>query len=745
MYDIVQIVVRPLWSNDDVGLGSGARAMTIPALRTKILLIESDPAIAESIRAALGSPDDDFFDLEWARDLSEGVERLRTAGTAAVLLNLDLHDSQGIPSFDAILAAAPTLAILILGGNISQALLREAIERGAQDYLLPAHLNALSLPRALRNAIKRKAVEEALYFERERSSVTLNSIADAVLCTDVCGHITYLNLIAETMTGWSRDDVAGKQVDEVFQIVNSNTRAIAPNPLSTAILQNRTVGLSVDCTLIGRDGTESIIEDSAAPIHDRAGRTVGGVIVFRDVSIARAMALKMAYLALHDPVTNLPNRILLNDRIAQSISLARRQKTNFAIIFLDLDRFKYINDSLGHVLGDLLLVSVARRLVANVRDSDTVTRLGGDEFVILLSETAHPGDAAISAGKLLLALAVPHFIDGHKLHIDGSIGISVYPGDGEDAETLVKNADNAMYQAKAKGHGNFQFFEAEMNVQTVMQQSVESDLRRALSREEFVLQYQPQVSLKSGSIIAVEALIRWRQSSGKLIYPSHFIPTAEDSGLILQIGRWVMHEACAQAFAWQRMGLPPMPIAVNVSASELRDKSYVATVRRILSETRLEARYLELEFTEGILMDNTASTVAVLQELKSMGVSLAIDDFGTGYSSLSYLRHFPIDAVKIDQSFICQLGDNHGAWTLVNAMIRIGKGLKHRVIAEGIETQVQRSCLQKQSCTEGQGYLFSRPLAAPEFAELLRDGLPRAIASSQLKGRFGLHRQANAI
>lgn len=705
--------------------------MTIPAPRTKILLIESDPAIAESIRVALDSPENDCFCLELARNLSEGLKLLRTAGTAAVLLDLNLPDSQGIPGFDAILATAPTLPILVLDGNISQSLLKEAIDGGAQDYLLPAHLDALSLPRALRNAIKRKALEEALFFERERASVTLNSIGDAVLCTDVTGHITYLNLVAETMTGWSRDEAAGKPVVEVFHIIDSNTRAIAPNPLSTAILQNRTVGLSVDCSLIGRDGTESFIEDSAAPIHDRAGRTVGGVIVFRDVGIARAMALKMSYLALHDPVTNLPNRTLLNDRIAQSISLARRQKTNFAIIFLDLDRFKYINDSLGHVLGDLLLVSVAKRLVASVRDSDTVSRLGGDEFVILLAETAHPGDAAISAGKLLLALSVPHFIEGHELHVDGSIGISVYPGNGEDAETLLKNADNAMYQAKAKGRGNFQFFEAEMNVQTVMRQSVEGNLRRALSREEFVLHYQPQVSLKTGSIIGGEALIRWRQAGGKLIYPSQFIPTAEDSGLILQIGRWVMREACMQAFAWQQLGLPAMSIAVNVSASELRDSSYVATVRRILSETQLEARYLELEFTEGILMDNTASTMAVLQELKSMGVSLAIDDFGTGYSSLSYLRHFPIDAVKIDQSFISQLGDNHGAWTLVNAMISIGKGLKHRVIAEGIETQVQRSCLQKQSCTEGQGFLFSRPLPATEFAALLRDGLPRAIASNR--------------
>jgi diguanylate cyclase (GGDEF)-like protein len=434
------------------------------------------------------------------------------------------------------------------------------------------------------------------------------------------------------------------------------------------------------------------------------------------------MSLQMTHSAQHDVVTGLPNRMLVNDRIAQSISLARRQNRPISVIFLDLDHFKNINDSLGHAVGDQLLQSVAKRLITSVRGSDTVSRLGGDEFVILLSEITHPEDAATSARKMLLSLSAPHSIAGHDLHVDGTIGISIYPGDGEDAETLVKNADTAMYYAKEKGRNNFQFFKTDMNLKAVKRQSLEACLRRAIEREEFVLHYQPKVNLESGEITGIEALIRWRQPDG-LVLPSQFIPVAEDCGLIVPIGRWVMREACGQARAWQDSGLPPMPIAVNVSAIEFRGKSFVENIQTILSETGLEAQYLELELTEGVLMDDAGSTAAVLQKLKRMGVRLAVDDFGTGYSSLSYLRQFPIDVLKIDQSFIHQMtADSHDS-TIVGAIINMGKSLKHLVVAEGIETQEQRACLQTQSCAEGQGYLFSQPLAAAQFANLLQIGI----------------------
>jgi len=703
------------------------RTMITPILPPKILLVENDPAAADEIRAALAAAGGGSFDVEWVRQLSEGLTRLNKGGIDAVLLELSLPDSHGIETFDKLFTAAPDVPILILGGNANEALAKQAVGRGAQDYLPPGHRDSYSLSRALRNAIERKVVEDALYVEKERALVTLNSIGDAVVCSDMSGNITHLNLVAETMTGWRREEAAGQPLAEVFRIIDSGTRKTARDPMKMAVEQNRTVGLIVDCVLIRRDGFESAIEDSAAPIHDRAGRVIGAVIVFHDVSAARAMSRQMTHAAQHDLVTNLPNRLLLNDRISQSISLARRQNRPLAVIFLDLDRFKYINDSLGHATGDKLLQSVSKRLLAGLRGSDTVSRQGGDEFVILLSEIADPEDLAASARKILLLLNAPHSIGGQDLHIGGSIGISVYPADGEDAETLIKNADTAMYHAKERGRNNFQFFKADMNLKAVERQTLEGSLRRALEREEFLLHYQPKVNLDTGEITGVEALIRWQHPDRGLVPPSQFVPIAEDCGLILQIGRWVLREACRQARAWQNAGLPPLPIAVNVSAVEFRDKGFAERVRTVLSETGLEARYLELELTEGVLMEDAETMVSVLQELKMMGVLLAVDDFGTGYSSLSYLRQFPIDVLKIDQSFVHQITADPDDSTIVSAIINMGKSLKHLVVAEGIETREQRAYLQAQRCAEGQGYLFSAPLTAARFGHLLQRGMTEAV------------------
>ncbi|PYU03677.1 MAG: two-component system response regulator [Acidobacteria bacterium] len=702
--------------------------MTPPVLSLKILLIENDPAAANEIRTALTAAGDSSFDVEWVQLLSDGLERLSKRGIAAVLLELCLPDSEGIETFDKLFTVAPDVPILILGGNANEALAKEAVGRGAQDYLLPGHLDSYSLPRAQRNAIERKVVEDALYVEKERALVTLNSIGDAVLCTDISGNITYLNLVAEAMTGWPRKEAIGKPLAEVFQIIDGATRQPAQDPMEMAMAQNRTVGLTVDCVLIRRDAFESAIEDSAAPIHDRAGRVIGAVIVFHDVSAARAMSQQMTHSAQHDVVTNLPNRMLLNDRISQSISLARRQHRPLAVLFLDLDRFKYINDSLGHAVGDQLLQSIAKRLLASVRNSDTVSRQGGDEFVILLSEISHPEDAATSARKILLSLNVPHSIDGHDLHIAGSMGISIYPGDGEDAETLIKNADTAMYHAKESGRNNFQFFKPEMNRQAVERQSLEGSLRQAVERGGFLLHYQPKINLFTGQITGAEALIRWQHPNRGLVSPAQFVPIAEDCGLILPIGRWVLREACKQAREWQDAGLPFKRVSVNVSATEFRAKTFLEDVGTTLRETGLEARYLDLELTEGVLMQNAKSTASVLQELKRMGVHLAVDDFGTGYSSLSYLRQFPIDVLKIDQSFVRQISDDPSDSAIVRAIIDMSKNLKKRVIAEGIETQEQLALLRSWHCAEGQGYLFSRPVPAAQLAQLLQTGVSETVA-----------------
>jgi diguanylate cyclase (GGDEF)-like protein/PAS domain S-box-containing protein len=696
--------------------------MSTRILSPNILLIQDNPDAAKNICGALSSAGGGSFEVEWVRNLSQGLERLGKNGIDAILLELSLPDSSGLDAFDKLHAAAADVPILILGGNDNEAQAKEAVACGAQDYLLPNHLDVYSLTRAVRNAIERKAVEDALFQERERAVVTLNSIGDAVLCTDISGKVTYLNLVAETMTGWCREEAIGKPIAEVFRIIDGASRKTARDPMEMAVEQNRTVGLTVNCVLVRRDGFESAIEDSAAPIHDRAGRVIGAVIVFHDVSAARAMSIQMTHSAQHDVLTSLPNRLLLNDRITQSIAVARRQKKHIAVIFLDLDRFKYINDSLGHAIGDELLQSVSKRLLASVRRSDTVSRQGGDEFVILLSDLGRPEDAATSAQKLLLSLSTPHTLGGQELHIGGSIGISVYPADGSDAEMLIKSADTAMYHAKESGRNNFQFFTADMNRKSVERQSLEGSLRVALERGEFLLDYQPKVNLGTGEITGVEALIRWQQPNRGLVPPAQFVPIAEDCGLIVPIGRWVLLEACRQARAWQVAGFPPLPIAVNVSAVEFRDKGFVEGVRTILSETGLPAQYLELELTEGVLMDDAESATSVLLKLKAMGVQLAVDDFGTGYSSLSYLRKFPIDALKIDQSFIHQDTTTSDESTIVSAVIAMGRSLKLRVVAEGVETRDELMVLQGLQCDEAQGFYFSRPVAAAQFADLLQKG-----------------------
>ena len=570
-----------------------------------------------------------------------------------------------------------------------------------------------------------RAAEEALFDEKERAQVTLNSIGDAVLTTNLLGEVTYLNLVAEEMTGWHWQDAQGRTLADVFRIVDSTSRRAAPDPAREAIEKNQIVAMAADCLLIRRDGTESAIEDSAAPIHNRDGQVTGAVIVFHDVTASRTTALKMSHLAQHDFLTDLPNRVLLTERFSQAIRLAHRHRKQVALLFLDLDNFKHINDSLGHVVGDLLLQSVASRLATTVRATDTVCRQGGDEFVILLAEIERPEDAAGVAEKLVTAFALPHAINGHDLHITLSIGISIYPDDGINVDTVMQNADTAMYHAKASGRNNYQFFRADMNVRAVRRQFVESNLRRALKNDEFLLHFQPKIDMATGTLIGAEALLRWMAPDLGLTYPEQFISIAEECGLIVPIGRWVLREACRQVQAWLEAGLPVVPVAVNISAAEFQHPGFREGVALILRETGLAPRYLELELTESILMHDAEASSAVLQALKAMGVSLAIDDFGTGYSSLSYLRRFPIDTLKIDQSFVRDIATDSDNATIVSAIIGMGRKLNQRVVAEGVETREQLAFLRREKCDDGQGYLFSHPLSAADFASFLSSGLER--------------------
>jgi diguanylate cyclase (GGDEF)-like protein len=466
-----------------------------------------------------------------------------------------------------------------------------------------------------------------------------------------------------------------------------------------------------------KDG--KVLDRYSSPVVGADARQYGRIWIFRDITDRKLAEEQVQFLAYYDALTGLPNRSLLQDRLAKALAGARRRNDKVALLFLDLDRFKIINDSLGHSVGDLLLQEVGERLKGWARDQDTVARVGGDEFLIVLTGLKDPGGAAIAAERIVSAMRGGVMVQGHALNVNCSIGISIFPEHGEDAETLIKNADAAMYSAKDSGRNNFRFFTEDMNAQVVERLTLENSLRLALEKGEFSLVYQPQIDIDNGNITGVEALLRWRHPVLGLVSPDKFIGVAENSGLIIPIGEWVLRTACSQARAWQDQGLLPVPMAVNVSALQFGQEGFREVVRRVLHETGLEPQYLELELTESLLLTNEDVTFSVLQDLKDMGLKLAIDDFGTGYSSLSYLKKFPVNKLKIDRSFIRDVGVSADDEAITIAIISMAKSLHLKVIAEGVETEAQMSFLRSHHCDEIQGYYFSRPLPAEELVDKL--------------------------
>jgi len=557
----------------------------------------------------------------------------------------------------------------------------------------------------------------------------LDAAPDALVIVDAAGTIVQVNSPAEGLFGRNRATLLGQPIEmlvpERYRGNHSRLRGIYQGQP-----HRRPMGVGPELHGLRSDGREFPVEISLSPLATPRGTLV--IAAVRDISARkraeaernhlireRALYAEISRLARQDVLTGLPNRTLLQDRLAASIASAARHGHRLAVLFLDLDRFKQVNDSLGHGTGDRLLQSVAARLAASVRGTDTVSRQGGDEFVILLSEVHGWGDVTAVAEKILAGVTGVHRVGKHELHVTASMGVALYPEDGRDAETLIKNADIAMYYAKDEGRDNYQFFTADMNTRVVERQVLEGRLRNALDRREFVLYYQPKIDLVTGEMMGAEALIRWQHPDGGIVLPERFVPLAEDTGLIVPIGQWVLREACRQAREWQSAGLQTVPVAVNISAVEFRSKGFLDGLRRILAETGLEPRLLELELTESVLMESAASTASMLRELKAMGIRLAVDDFGTGYSSLSYLTRFPIDALKVDRSFIREIAGDLDGSPIVTAVISMGKSLNHRVIAEGIETAQQLAFLQSQQCEEGQGFHFSPPLEADQFAALL--------------------------
>ncbi|NHQ80775.1 EAL domain-containing protein [Chromobacterium vaccinii] len=561
---------------------------------------------------------------------------------------------------------------------------------------------------------ERKRAELALRDEKERIRITLNSIGDAVIATDASGNITFLNPIAEDMTGWQAKEALGEPVEKIMPLRESSQGHAMFNPIRLVLSEQRSVGMAMNCALMRRDGQLLELEDSASPILDHAGKLTGAIIVFHDVSEARAMAVKMTHLAHHDALTNLPNRMLLQDRTQQALQQAARAGDRLGLYILDLDHFKVINDSMGHTVGDQLLLQVALRLQAVLRPCDTVSRQGGDEFIVLVPGLGGIEQAGAMADKMLKAISEPYLLDGSRYDLSGSIGVSLYPDDSKDQEELYRHADAAMYRAKQEGRNRYRFFSAEIEEALLTRQALERHIRMGAEQGGFLVYYQPKVDARDGSVVGLEALLRWRNDRDEIVSPAHFIPLAEETGLIVPLGLFVLRQACLDGKRWLDAGRR-LRIAVNVSAVQVTESDFCDTVRRTLKETGMPAELLELEITEGVLAQDVERTMSVLAELKSLGVSIAIDDFGTGYSSLSYLKLFPLDVLKIDQSFIRDMLDDRHSAAIVAAIVSMAQGMRLRLVAEGVEREEQASELLRLGCHIMQGFLYGRPEPVAEI------------------------------
>ena len=576
---------------------------------------------------------------------------------------------------------------------------------------------------------ERKRAEEALGRLSRQNELLLNSAGEGIYGLDLEGKTTFVNPAAARMIGWEVEELIGKPQHDILHHSKPDG---SPYPREScpiySVFKDGSVSQVDSEVFWRRDGTSFPVEYASTPILDERGELAGAVVTFRDITERKQAEETIRHLAYHDALTNLANRTMFEDRLAVTLAQARRKRRMAAVMFLDLDQFKVVNDTVGHALGDRLLQSVAERLTGLVRDGDTVARVGGDEFTLLLAEVERVEEVAEVAERVLDALRQPWVLNGHEFRITTSIGIAMFPNDGEDADSLLSNADTAMYRAKDQGRDNYKLYTPAMNARIVERLALENSLRHGLERGEFLVYYQPQVDIASGKIVGMEALVRWQHPERGLVFPAEFIPVAEETGLIVPLGEWVLRTACAQNKAWQAAGFPPMRVAVNLSARQFQQRDLIEEVDEVLKETGLEARWLQLEITEGMAMQDVESNITVLRKLREMGVQIAIDDFGTGHSSLSYLSRLPIDVIKIDQSFVQDMTTDPNDAAIARSIIVMAHNLKLKVIAEGVETEEQLAFLKKRRCDEMQGYLFSKPAPAEAFEEMLRQSgrTPRA-------------------
>ncbi|MBB5017921.1 diguanylate cyclase (GGDEF)-like protein/PAS domain S-box-containing protein [Chitinivorax tropicus] len=567
-------------------------------------------------------------------------------------------------------------------------------------------------------AIERKQAQQQL----DSALATLKSIADGVISVDQHLQVISLNPQAERMTGWYSKDAVGLYLDQVFTVIDEENG----EPLITCPPPAGDWGRRESPQLASRHGFRIPIEYNTSPIIDTHQELEGWVVAFRDVSKTRLMARELSYQANHDYLTGLPNRMLMRDRLDLAIANASRSGDKLALLYLDLDHFKHVNDTLGHAIGDLLLKQVASRLISCVRESDTVSRQGGDEFVILLTNISGPSDIANVAEKIIKTLTEPMQLDSHTLTVQTSIGISMYPDDAMDSSSLARTADAALYFAKEQGRNNYQFFTYEMSIRAAERLATEQVLRAALDQSQFELCYQPQISMHTGQVSSVEALLRWRHPVRGLLHPAEFLPVAEDIGIMGELGDWVLRQACLQQKIWEKSGLPNTPIAINISPRQLRRFDFIRNINAIMQEMGLGAHSLQFELAENTIMVDGERRGGVLGALGQTGGDIVIDDFGTGYSNLGMLQRVPFYKLKVDISLIHDIGTNTDAEAVVKAMINLGKSLKLIVVAEGVETAEQWQFLLACGCDAAQGYYYCPPLSADEFEHWWRQHLREA-------------------
>ena len=684
----------------------------------RILIVEDSCNDAELLLRELrkGGFDPVHKRVETASDMEEA---LRTSDWDIIVSDYSMPNFDGISALKLVKRLGVELPFIIVSANIGEEIAVMAMKAGAHDYIMKGGLVRLvpAVERELKEAKNRQHHREAEQQMRKLSSA-VEQTADAVTITDPEGNIEYVNAAFSQITGFSKEEAIGKS----NRILKSGRH---DDEFYIELWKKLMEGHTFQDVFINRrkDGSLYYEEKSITPLKDDDGVVTHFISTGKDITEQMKARERLHHLSHHDTLTGLPNRGLFLDRLSQATSRARWNGRVVAVLFIDLDRFKNINETLGFDYGDSVLQAVATRLNESVRDGDTVARLGDDEFAIVLVDLHQKEDIPVIVENIIQSLSQVHVLKGHEVFITTSIGISLYPGDGNDAQTLIQNADVAIHHAKESGSNNYRFYESEMNTQSIYRLNMESSLRKALEREEFVLHYQPQIDLKSGYIIGLEALLRWQHPDLGMVSPAEFIPLLEETGMINQIGRWVLRTACQVCRGWNDLGLHDIKVSVNISPVQFENSDISNIVASALDETGLEAKYLEIELTESAIMHNPQAAIGVLSALNRMGVTLAIDDFGTGYSSLSYLQKFPIDVLKIDRSFVKDVSKNNGDASIVSAIISMAHSLKLRVVAEGVEDTKQLSFLQERDCEMVQGFLFSKAVPSEQAVKLLKAGV----------------------